>query len=99
MRKPYIIGIIIREKTGLPPALAKLNVKEFRYPYHNFRGININDNGLKSSIFFKGYVLLRKLCVSCMNRKYAVHAVHLSAFIQYAAPEISTVHFDETIPP
>ena len=57
MRKPYIIGILIRDKTG-PPALAKLNVKEFRYGYHNFRGININDNGLKSSIFFKGYVLL-----------------------------------------
>jgi hypothetical protein len=90
MRKPYIIGIIIREKTGLPPALAKLNVKEFRYPYHNFRGININDNGLKSSIFFKGYVLLRKLCVSCMNRKYAGHAVHLPSCIQYAAPEITT---------
>ena len=109
MRKPYIIGIIIREKTGLPPALAKLNVKEFRYlkncldnrvhlnPYHNFRGININDNGLKSSIFFKGYVLLRKLCVSCMNRKYAGHAVHLPSCIQYATPEITTVPFDETI--
>ncbi|MCX5821626.1 MAG: hypothetical protein NT047_17220 [Deltaproteobacteria bacterium] len=37
--------------------------------------------------------------MSCMNRKYAVHAVHLSARIQYATPEISTAHFDETIPP
>jgi hypothetical protein len=35
-----------------------LDAKESRYPYHNFRGININDNGLKSSIFFKGGVLL-----------------------------------------
>ncbi|MEK6534606.1 MAG: hypothetical protein AABZ40_02965, partial [Thermodesulfobacteriota bacterium] len=52
------IGIIIREKTGLPPALAKLDAKEFRYPYHNFRGININDNGLKSSIFCNGDGLL-----------------------------------------
>ena len=52
MRKPYIIGILIRDKIG-PPALAKLDVKEFRYPYHNFRGININDNGLKSSSLFK----------------------------------------------
>jgi len=32
-----------------------------------------------------------------MNWKYAVHAMHLSACTQHAAPEISTVHFDETI--
>ena len=56
MRKPYIIGILIRDKTS-PPVLAKLDAKEFCYPYHNFRGININDIGLKSSILFKGGVL------------------------------------------
>jgi len=73
MGKTYIIGIIIREQTGLPPALAKLDAKEFRYPYHNFREINNNDNGLKSSIFFKGDGLLTS------GRKKDVNELHPAA--------------------
>lgn len=47
-----------KRETGLSPALAKLDTKEYCYPYHNFRRIKINDNGLKSSIFFEGGALL-----------------------------------------